>query len=236
MSASPEVIHGRGFDAEVIRTDRRKTATVKVERGRVAVVVPKATSTSRIESLIAEKTPWIKQKLLLHRQQIEVKPKEYVSGECFTYLGRNYRLKVIAGSRREVKLLNGRLVVSLPTGTRSPEAIRAALEQWYIEHAKQKLQEKVDRYAKRLELKPAKLNVRSFKSRWGSCSVKGDLTLNWRVIIAPQRIVDYVVVHELCHLRHHDHSPQFWSSVEHVLPDYRECREWLKAHAQELVI
>ena len=236
MTTMPEVIHGRGFDAEVIRTDRRKTATVKVEQGRVAVVVPKATSAARVESLVTEKTPWIRKKLLLHRQQTEMKPKEYVSGECFTYLGRNYRLKVVSHSQREVKLLNGRLVVSLPSGSKAPAVIRAALEKWYVQHAKEKLQEKVDRYAKRLGLQPAKVRVRDFKSRWGSCTVRGDLTFNWRVIIAPQRIVDYVVVHELCHLHHHNHSPQFRSSVERILPDYRECREWLKIHAQELVI
>jgi predicted metal-dependent hydrolase len=78
--------------------------------------------------------------------------------------------------------------------------------------------------------------VKYFKARWGSCSTHGDITFNWRIIMAPHRIVDYVVVHELAHLKHHDHSPRFWKGVETVIPDYRECREWLKNYGQMLVI
>ena len=97
MTLQLEFVKGPGFVAEIIRTNRSKTASVRVQEGKVSVVVPKSLADSQIERLVTKKTRWIKEKLLLHRQSVPVKPKEYVSGECFTYLGRNYRLKVRKG-------------------------------------------------------------------------------------------------------------------------------------------
>ena len=120
-------------------------------------------------------------------------------------------------------------------GVRSPtEAIRGALERWYINRAQVKLAEKAQRYAKLLRVSPSSVNVKPFKSQWGSCTLRGDIRFNWKIIIAPNRIVDYVVVHELCHPVHHDHSPRFWQSVERVIPDCWECRDWLKINGRSL--
>ena len=79
-----------------------------------------------------------------------------------------------------------------------------------------------------MNVKYNSVGIKNYKSRWGSCTAEGDITFNWKVIMAPNRIVDYVVVHELCHLIHHDHSPKFWREVERFMPDYLECKEWLK--------
>lgn len=237
MSANAEVVHGKGFDAEVIRTDRKKTATVKVEEGRVSVVVPRATSSDKVQALVSRKTRWIREKLLLHRAHQPPKPKEYVSGENFTYLGRNYRLRVEMGPIKSVKLLAGRLVVHVPPSVQQRDRyVQAALTDWYRQHALEKLKEKVQRYAKVIRVKPGEVSIKAFSGRWGSCSFEGDMTFNWRIIIAPNRVVDYVVVHELCHLKRHDHSPAFWRCVERVFPDYRECKEWLRQYGQTLAM
>jgi len=114
--------------------------------------------------------------------------------------------------------------------------IRNALIRWYKHHAALKLQEKVERYAEIIGVEPAGVGVKSFKSRWGSCSAKGKINFNWKIILAPNRIVDYVVVHELCHLKCHDHSPKFWKEVERGLPDYIACKEWLKSNVSMLSI
>jgi len=116
---------------------------------------------------------------------------------------------VLIGSTKPVKLVNGRLTVTLPRNTKTPEKVREALTHWFRTHAEQKLQEKVERFAKVIGVRPASVNIKTFKSRWGSCSTKGQVLFNWQIIIAPNRIVDYVVVHELCHLKRHDHSPEF---------------------------
>ena len=85
-------------------------------------------------------------------------------------------------------------------------------------------------------LSPKGVGIKSFKSRWGSCSVKGKLDFNWKIVMAPNRIVDYVVVHELCHLKQHDHSPKFWTLVERVVPDYESCKEWLKKNVSVMTL
>ena len=236
MTVHPEFVKGNGFFAEVIRTSRRKTASVKVDDGKVSVVVPEKLADSRIEELINKKTRWIREKLLIHHESRPFKPKEYVSGECFTYIGKNYRLKVEIDSTPSVKLIGGRLIVALPDGAKSDKKVRNALTQWYKEHAEKRLKQKAERYAKIIGVKPVSVGIKSFKSRWGSCSVKGDICFNWKIIIAPNRIVDYLVVHELCHLKRHDHSPEFWKCVERVIPDYLECKEWLKENGRGLTI
>lgn len=237
MTLHLEFVKGNGFLAEVVRTSRRKTASVKVLEGKVSVVVPEDLPDRRIEELVNKKSRWIREKLLLQRAHQSPKPKEYVSGECFTYLGRNYRLKVETGLVKSVKLKNGRLVVQVPPAVHKREQyIHDALEQWYREHALEKLQQKVDRYSKIIGVTPSSVVIKTFKGRWGGCDTKGKLDFNWKIIIAPNRIVDYVVAHELCHLHHHNHSPEFWKCVNRVFSDYLDCKDWLKANAHSLAI
>ena len=108
-----------------------------------------------------------------------------------------------------VRLIQGRLVVTVPNGRDQPHMIRNTLVHWYKHYAELKLQEKVRRYADIVGVEPTGVGIKTFKSRWGSCSTKGKVDFNWKVVMAPHRMVDYVVVHELCHLKHHDHSPAF---------------------------
>lgn len=226
-----EYIEGNGFIAEVIRTSRSKSVDVRVEEGAVSIVVPKGLTSDRITKILDDKQRWIKNKIHLQRDVMPVSKKDYVSGESFSYLGRNYRLKVNRGHFKPVKLVQGRLVVTVPNGIEQPHVIRNALVRWYKHHAELKLQEKAKRYAAIIGVEPTSIGIKSFKSRWGSCSAKGKVDFNWTVIMAPNRYVDYVVVHELCHLIYHDHSAQFWKQVERVVPDYQDCREWLKVNA-----
>jgi hypothetical protein len=227
----PENRDGDGFIAEIIRTNRRKTADVRVEEGSVTVVVPQHTKPEKIDQILAEKRQWIRGKIALHLETAPISAKEYVSGEAFSYLGRNYRLKVEEGPFAPVKLIKGRLVVTTPHGSKQPHMIRNALTQWFKHQANNKLRVKVDRYAAVVGAHPNGVGIKSFKSRWGSCTDKGRVEFNWKIIMAPIRIVDYIVVHELCHLKQHDHSPAYWREVERVMPDYQECRKWLKENA-----
>lgn len=236
LANNPEYHDGNGFVAEVIRTSRRKTADIRVEEGTVSIVVPLNTSAEKIDQLLTSKRQWIKEKIALQRDLAPASSKQFVSGEAFPYLGRNYRLKIEHGPFIPVKLLQGRLVVQTPQGSHQPHLIRSALVRWYKRQAEQKLPEKVARYAPMVGVKPRATNIRSFKARWGSCTAKGELEFNWLIMLAPNRMVDYVVIHELCHLIHHDHSPEFWREVARVMPDYQQCREWLKTHSTQLQI
>lgn len=113
---------------------------------------------------------------------------------------------------------------------------RQALEHWYRLRAEERLREKVARYAKRMGVSPRSVSVKSFKNRWGSCHLNGDIQFHWPIIMAPHYIIDYVVIHELCHLLHHNHSPAFWQCVARYYPDYLECKEWLKANGRRLTL
>jgi predicted metal-dependent hydrolase len=205
-----------------------------VEDGAVSVVVPDDTPLEKIDELLAAKRRWIKEKITLHREMAPASTKQYVSGEAFPYLGRNYRLKVEKGHFAPVKLLHGRLVVTLPQGTEQPHMVRNALVRWYKRQAEQKLREKVKRFAPLVGVEPTGVGIKTFKSRWGSCTSKGKLEFNWQIMMAPNRMVDYVVLHELCHLIRNDHSPEFWGEVACVMPEYQQCREWLRVNAVRL--
>lgn len=225
----------KNLSIEVVRTKRRKTASIKVFDGFVQAIVPDQLSDTRVNGLIQKRTPWIRSKLREQSQAITPRPKEYISGESFTYLGRNCRLKVLQGSDCGVKLKGGYLEVGVSKKPKDGD-IRNALVEWYEEHALARLTEKTNRYAGIMGVSPKSISVRDYKSRWGSCSSKGDISYNWRIIIAPHHIVDYVVVHELCHLKHPNHSPAYWRSVKREIPEYEVCRRWLKDHGASLTV
>ena len=227
------------FPVEIIRTERSKSASIEIEDDTVKVTVPKNLSDQRIEELIKNRTVWIRQKLKIQTETIRPKDKEYVNGETFSYLGRNYRLKCLSGGSGEARLTNGYLTVWLAenaSGAALGGRVRQSLQQWYQARALEKLIEKTKRYAAILGVKPQSVDVKEYKARWGSCSSSGDVTYNWRIIMAPHHIVDYIVVHELCHLLEHNHGPKYWKHVEHIVPNYKECRKWLKNNGETLVV
>lgn len=224
------------FPFETIRTDRVKSASIDVEDNLVKVTVPKNLSDERIEELIKGRTLWIKQKLALQATAIISKPKEYVDGEAFAYLGRNYRLKCVNGTEESVKLRSGYLNVTTKNGKRNSEHIKAAIEQWYRTKALSRLVDKTKRYSAILKVEPTSINLKDYKAMWGSCSPKGVVSYNWKIILAPHKIVDYIVVHELCHLIEPNHSSKYWKQVRSVIPDYENSKEWLKNNGSSLLI
>jgi predicted metal-dependent hydrolase len=219
------------FPVEIRRSERKRTAEIKVINSQVIVAVPQTLSEVRIESLINKRRGWIRKKLALQSQVTPFKPKEFVTGEAFSYLGRNYRLKLTRND--SVKLKNGYFYAG--DSSKGKTHVKAALTDWYQSHATHRLTQKTQRYAELLGVMPRSTTVRDFKTKWGSCSIRGDIAYNWRIIMAPHGIVDYVVAHELSHLIEHNHSAKFWSALEKTLPDYRDKKQWLKMNGQHLV-
>jgi len=236
MPNAPEYIDANGFIAEVIRTPRRKTATIKVDDRVVSIVEPQDLNEQRITRLLKDKNRWIKDKIAAQKSVAPAREKQFVSGEAFSYLGKNYRLKVKRGNYQPVKLLQGRLVVTLPDGADNPHMVRNALVRWYQTQAAPKLIEKTERYAEQIAVQPAAVNIRNYKSRWGNCNSKGQIDYNWKIVMAPHWVVDYVVVHELCHLKHFDHSKNYWRKVKHYCADAEAAKEWLKSNGNTINI
>ena len=227
------------FPVEIIRTDRKLSASIQFDGDTIKVTVPKSLSDKRVQDLIREKKTWIKQKIKLHSELPPFKPKEYVNGESFTYLGRNYRLKKVLEGSEEVKINHGYIEITVPQNLlkeKMDNFIMSSLTKWYEQNALTRLREKTNRYSSILGIEPRSIKVKNYRSQWGSCSISGDISYNWRIIIAPHRIVDYVVVHELCHILEKNHSPRYWRHVENVISDFRECKEWLKTNSMNLII
>ena len=226
------------FNYTVKRTNRKKTASVAVKEDAVMVTVPSGLTDKEIETIIHKKRRWIREKLYLNLKINEAhKPKEYVSGEAFSYLGRNYRMKIVDSDEKRVSLKNGYFQIPISTNIpleKKEKLIKQKLVDWYKEHALKRLKEKSSRYAKQIGVTPRNIHVKDYRSRWGGCSHAGEVTFNWHIIMAPNRIVDYVVAHELCHLVHHNHSAKYWKLLSSVFPDWRECKEWLKLHGKGL--
>ena len=228
MSAIPSEV--LGLRVEVVRSIRR-TAALHIIGNDLQVRVPEYVEDERVAAFLQKKRPWIRSKVAEIQLLPPHRPKELVSGESFPYLGRNYRLKVQEGHQVGVCLSGGYLKATIrqsEQGEHLTLRIQQYLENWYCSRAHERLQEKTKRYAQLIGVMPTGVNVRNFKSRWGSCDKKGLVVFNWNIIKAPHSVVDYVVIHELCHLMHPNHSKDFWQLVGHHDTTYAEHRQWLK--------
>ena len=241
MTRPPEVREVHFGDTtisyEVIRGHRRrKTVEIRADPvDGIRVAVPALTSPKRVEEIVRRRAPWILRQLNGHSNGYSSRsPREFVSGETFEYLGRQTRLQVLEDGglhSAEVHLLPGRFVVKVQAGLTLEERetqIAGALNRWYRTHAAAKIKERVSLFAERLGANPSDVLIRDQKTRWGSCSAKGVLRFNWRIVMAPLSLVDYVVAHELCHILHPNHGSAFWSQLASLIPDCELRRQRLR--------
>lgn len=217
------------------RGGRKKSVAINITpTAQVIVLAPKSLNGEKIEKIVAKRAPWILEKQDYFKKLQWLYPeKEFVSGEQILFLGRRYRLKIIKnGMRLESPYITGRKILISIDDHLSPQdykkTIRDTLIKWYFSKTEDIVKQRISRYAKLFSIKEPKVKIKEQKKRWGSCSNKGIVRFNWRISMAPISIVDYIVVHELSHLRVKNHSPNFWKLVSLVLPDYQKRRDWLK--------
>lgn len=214
----------------VVRS-RRTTADIIIERdGRILVRAPEWADDEQVERVIEAKRYWIYQNLAEWRDLNATRVlREYKNGEGFLYLGRAYRLLLVSDQVEALSLRNGRFCLRRDAVDRGEiAAAKAAFQQFYVRRGMQRLTARVSYYAPKAGVSPRSVDVRELGNRWASCSPAGDLAFHWKCMMAPQTVIDYVVVHELCHFRHRDHTDAFWNEVDKVMPDYRERKEWLR--------
>jgi|ERR1017187_3974596 predicted metal-dependent hydrolase len=215
---------------EVVRS-RRKTADIVIERnGSVLVRAPEEVAPERIEDIVKSKRYWIYRNLAEWRDLNATRVvREYRNGEGFLYLGRSYRLLLVAGQEQPLLLKNGRFCLQRDLVDRGEvPAAKAAFRDYYIAQGLDRLTQRVQYYAPKIGVAPRRIGVRELGHRWASCSPAGDLAFHWKCMMAPPTIIDYIVVHELCHFHQMDHTQAFWNEVDKVLPNYRERKEWLR--------
>ncbi len=189
----------------------------------VLLVAPEHVSTTRLDAVVRRKAKWLVGWLRrVQSQGTHLSPREFVSGENVLYLWQRYRLNVHPHPG-ETKLRGGWLHVSAQPGPRHAAPVRDAVASWLRQHAATRLPQRVEEWQPKAGVPIPRVIIADQKKRWGSCDCRGTIRLNWRIIQAPMRLVDYVVVHELVHLRHRGHGRDYWEAVGRVLPDY-ECR------------
>jgi predicted metal-dependent hydrolase len=241
MEASVVTFGRREITYRIRRSDRRTTVAVTVAPGEgVVLVAPLSATVSRLDRVVHDKAAWIVDRLR-HVSELENQPgaKEFVTGETFYYLGRSFRLKVQATARTDTARLE-RGWLQVPVSNRVVQEqrarlVRAALEDWCIEKAEARLPERVAQLAARFNLEPQAVLVRYQAKRWASCDDHGTLRFNWRIIQAPMRLVDYVVAHELAHLRHKNHTKPYWALLGKVMPDYEQRRADLRVRGDNFI-
>ena len=224
-SSSPQI-------DQIIRSKRRSISLEIHPDGKLVVRAPKLATDTQIRALVNHKADWIaKNRAKAARRYGDLKPKTFTSGETFWYLGEQYPLQLTNRQRPPLEL-DGAFLLSRAAQDRAKEVFIA----WYREETRQITQSLIDTYAQRHGFKVQSVRITSAKTRWGSCSANQTLNFTYRLSMAPLEVVEYVVLHELAHLKVRNHSKDFWLLVGQLKPDYAANRRWLKEHGVLLTL
>ena len=224
--------NGGRIPVHLKRSDRQTLAISVYPDLRVEVIAPRGVEKDRVRGKLQKRLPWIlKQRWFFGALLPHLPPRRYVAGETHHYLGRQYRLKVVKGPERGVKLKGKFLWVESPNG-KSPATVRPLVEAWYSERAKAHFERKIEDLYEKLKhrrIPRPKVSVRRMRTRWGSCTNDGHILLNPDLIKAPSHCVEYVIVHEICHLVHANHGEGFKRLLVNLLPDWETRKRRLAA-------
>jgi predicted metal-dependent hydrolase len=227
-------ISGYPFSVTLRRTARKKTVAVQVIDCEVTVLAPKFVPETEIHNFLTEKSPWIQRKLTA---QINAK-QQRDSGFGWLYLGRPMTLQIVEGRSGSPLFENDELIVHVPANQSEERRRVSAMHQfewWLRSNAESLLKEFTNVHTAQIGRRPRSISFRSYKSRWGSCSIYGDITYDWRLAMAPESVMNYVAAHEVSHLEHMNHSAEFWACVKELCPDFATHRSWLREHGSSLV-
>lgn len=240
FSVMAETIHIDDLTFEVRRSSRRKTIGVTIERDAALIAhLPMDVGVDEAAELIRRRSTWVHQKLASRGGEIDAdvfRLPEFVDGEGFHFLGRHYRLKLVdvpkgAAPVPTVRVEGDRLLLRREQAPAGERRIAA----FYTRAAHPHLNAAVRKWKAFLGVRPRRhVKVLDLGFRWGSCSADGQLNFHWRIMQLPPQVIDYIVVHELAHLKIGDHSPEFWAEVGRVMPAFPQYRQWLRDRGSDL--
>lgn len=213
---------------KIIFTERKKVNIAIDNKANIVVRAPKHLTKEKVDAIVNKKKFWIKNKLTA-TFKTAARPKEFVTGESLLYLGEHYRLKVIKEAVAGLEFDN-EFKISVYEKARAKNIFK----KWYLEQAKSIFPSIVDHYSKAIGVKYSNLYIKSMKKSWGSCSPNRSITLNWKLVKAPQYVINYIIVHELAHLIELNHSENFWNIVSIQVPNYKKAQKWLSQHGELL--
>jgi predicted metal-dependent hydrolase len=232
-----EITQFENHTVEIRRRPRQRYINLRVRHdGALRVTCGPRVPRRDIFSFIRESEEFIKKALAdLAEFYRRHPPKRALSGEEYLYLGTRKKLQIVWtwNSKIKIQFRDGEFELLAPT-TSTPEERHEALLKYFKKEGGHYLRRCAEYWAKRMNANPASVTIRGQTSRWGSCTSRGDVNLNWKLLAAPPEIIDYVVIHELAHLTHMDHSARFWSLVGRHFPEYKRAKKWLREHEAEV--
>lgn len=238
----PKIIYkGETIDFKIIKK-KKKNITIRISKnGEVVVTSPIYVDDKYIYNLVEGKANWIIEKLKeIEKIKNHIRKATYKNGGEIEYLGRKLILDIFEDNvdKLSIYINENKLIIKLPKHKRDlipEEMLKTEILRFLKEQAKVILKQRARFLSEKYKFEPNRVVVKEQKTIWGSCSSKGNINLNWRLVMMPLEVIDYVVVHELCHLKHHNHSNRFWSLVNEIMPDYEERRRWLKENGGRIM-
>ena len=207
---------------KIQRSSRRNsTVSLKIKDGKLIILCPNFLDDKHLTEIIKKKKSWIEKKLKNRKKIIEFSEKKN-----FPILGNNHKVRFVKSDKNEVKVIDDLIKISY-TKTNTMKSI---FINWLKNESTKYLKVRVSVLSKRIKINAQSVFVKTYQARWGSCSHKSEIFLNWKLFLLPKRIIDYVIIHELAHILVPNHSNKFWSTVEQIDSNYREKKDWLKVH------
>lgn len=221
----------------IFKTRRIKTSEVIVDADTITVRVPFDKDKLEIQKLVLDKASWILRKQKEYRETTpEVRKPSFKYNTTLPYLGNNYPLTIDTNqARNRVEIVDGKFIVGVKSAKVSNHTLKKLYESWITEKAQHTFEDKVRKYSKELGVRAKGVAIKNLRNRWGSLTRMGVINLNLNLIKAPEDSIDYIILHELCHLRIKEHSHRYWSLVHGFMPNYQDKIEWLKANGNSLL-
>ena len=228
-------VGNRRLEYTLIRASRRDVLFQALPEGAVRVYAPSYMGLRDIDAMVRQRMDQLAQmsREVDRRMALERENHPVSDGSVIMIEGKPFRLRLGAGPRVSGNVGQDTFELTLPHPD-SDADVRAAIRSVLSARALVRIRQRLDYYIPRIGRRPGRIAIRDQKSRWGSCSSKGNLNFNWKLIMAPPQALDYVVIHELCHLWEFNHSPRFWDRVRSFMPDYEIWKKWLKVHSSNL--
>ena len=221
----------RDIEYQLLRSSERRTADIIIERsGHISVRTPAHFSEEQADAVVESRRLWIYRNLAEWRDLNATRVvREWINGEGFLYLGSSYRLLLVQEQDEPVKLKDGRFCLQRKiVENDGEEAAKRTFERFYSERGLERIKNRMAYFAPKVGVMPSSIEVKEIGYRWAACTSDGRLSFHWKCMMASLKVIDYIVVHELCHLHHRDHTDAFWNEVDKVMPDYYERKAWLR--------
>lgn len=228
---------GRRIEYTLIQSARRDVLLQALPEKGIRVYAPRIMRLRDVDDLVRSRADELMDMQRKVEAKLEVDRRNHpvTDGSPILVEGERCVLRLIPGARIRGERAGGEYRLTLPE-PHGDAAVRAALRAALSRLALERIRQRLEYYAPRIGRTPGRVAIREQKTRWGSCSGKGNLNFNWKLIMAPPQCLDYVVIHELCHLHEFNHSPRFWALVSKQMPEYEVWKKWLKAHAEDLYL